>query len=101
MSGGVIITIIGRDRPGLIAEISSVISDLNGNIEDIRGHTIPVESGRKIASISLLVTASKEPETLFIRLRDKLEEIAEKYRLRISIYPVSDILAETIEEQTQ
>ncbi|MHA1616106.1 MAG: ACT domain-containing protein [Candidatus Njordarchaeales archaeon] len=98
MNSSVIITIIGRDRPGLLAEISSIISELNGNIEDIRGHTIFIGPGKKIANISLLVTASREPETLYLRLRKKLEEVAERYKLRITIYPISDILGESTEE---
>jgi glycine cleavage system transcriptional repressor len=37
------VTVIGRDRPGIIAEVTGVVADLGGNIEDssmtlLRGH---------------------------------------------------------------
>ncbi len=37
------ITVIGRDRPGIIAEVTTVLADLGGNLEDssmtrLRGH---------------------------------------------------------------
>lgn len=37
------VTVIGRDRPGIIAEVTAVVADLGGNLEDssmtlLRGH---------------------------------------------------------------
>ena len=37
------VTVIGRDRPGIIAEVTGVVADLGGNLEDssmtlLRGH---------------------------------------------------------------
>lgn len=41
--GSVAVTVIGRDRPGIIAEVTAVVAELGGNLEDsamtlLRGH---------------------------------------------------------------
>ena len=43
MSGCLAVTVLGHDRPGIIAETTSVLADLGANLEDstmtiLRGH---------------------------------------------------------------
>ncbi len=91
------ISIVGRDKPGLLAEISSMIADLGGNIEEIRGHTIFAEKGKKIANISMIISG-EDIGTLYQRLREKLKPLAEEFNLKIQIYPIDHLIGEEKEE---
>ncbi len=88
---GVLVTIIGRDRPGLLAKITSIIADLGGNIDDIKGHVVEVEKGKRIASLTLYVEGPKDP-TFYDKIKDELEKIASELEVKIYIDPVVTFL---------
>ncbi len=88
---GVVVSIIGRDRKGLLAEIAAAIADAGGNIEEIRGHTIFLQEGKKIVSLSLIVT-DEDVLDLYKQLKERLKIVAEKLGLKINIYLLGDIL---------
>jgi len=91
MMNGVVVSIIGRDRKGLLAEIAAAIADAGGNIEEIRGHTILLQEGKKIVSLSLIVT-DEDVLDLYKQLKERLKIVAEKLGLKINIYLLGDIL---------
>jgi len=93
----IIVSIIGKDKPGMLAEIASIISSEGGNIENINGHTIYVERGRKIANISMIISG-EEAGALYQKLREKLQKFAEENNLIIQIYPLGHLIGETREE---
>ena len=84
---GVLVTIIGKDRPGLLAKVSSTIADLGGNIDDIKGHVVEVEKGKRIASLTLYVEGPKDP-TFYDKLKNQLEQLASEMEVKIYIDPV-------------
>jgi glycine cleavage system transcriptional repressor len=77
------VTVIGRDRPGIIADVTAVVADLGGNLEDssmtlLRGHfawmlvadldATPAELAARLAhleadglTVSVLPVADDEP----------------------------------------
>ncbi len=96
----IIVSIIGRDRPGMLAELATLISGEGGNIENISGHTIYIERGKKIANISMLIS-SDDIGVLYQRLLDKLNKFAEENNLVINMYPVGHILGEKKERMQE
>jgi len=89
----IIVTIIGRDRPRILADVASIIADVGGNIEDIRGHTMFIERGKKIANISMIITG-ENIGAIYQKLREKLQKFAEENKLVIQIYPVDHFIEE-------
>lgn len=85
---GVLLTIIGKDKPGLLAKISSIIADLGGNIEDIKGHVIEVEKGKRVASLTLYVEGPKDP-TFYDKIKVELEKISREMEVKIYIDPIT------------
>jgi glycine cleavage system transcriptional repressor len=74
------VTVIGRDRPGIIAEVTRAVADLGGNIEDssmtlLRGHF----------AWMLIADVSADPDDL----ADMLAHLADD-GLVVSVLPVSD-----------
>jgi len=88
---GVLITVIGKDRPGMLAKISGIIADLGGNIEDIKGHVVEVERGRRIASLTLYVVGPKDP-SFYERVKYELEKIAKDMDLKIYMDPIASFI---------
>jgi len=87
----------------MLAEIAGIIADEGGNIEDIRGHTMYIERGKKIANISMIVSG-KDLGELYQKLQEKLHKFAEENNLIIQIYPIEHILGseeEIIEESEE
>ncbi len=74
-----VITVIGKDRVGIIAAISNILSDSNVNILDI-SQTIMQE----LFTMVMMVEISKS-ETSFSDLSYKLEEKGEELGLQIRI----------------
>ncbi|MGQ4890927.1 MAG: ACT domain-containing protein [Candidatus Njordarchaeia archaeon] len=85
---GILITVIGRDKPGLLAKISSTIAELNGNIEDIKGHIVEIEKGKRVASLTLYVKGPKDP-VFYDRIKNEMEKIAKEMEIKIYIDPIA------------
>jgi predicted amino acid-binding ACT domain protein len=75
-----VVMAVGPDRPGLIAEISSVIADFGYNIEDMDQVVM-----RGIFILSLLVNISSSLTGLD-RLRKKLEYLCHELGLEVTFY---------------
>jgi len=75
-----VIMAVGPDRPGLIAEISSVIADFGYNIEDMDQVVM-----RGIFILSLLVNISSSVTNLD-RLRKKLKYLCHELGLKVVFY---------------
>jgi len=77
----VVVTAIGRDRPGLVAELTSIIAEVNGNIVDIEESVM-----RGLFTMFMIVDLSEataSPEELKERLVGKGREVG----LQVSIEP--------------
>ena len=72
-----VITVTGKDRTGIVANISSVLAENNVNILDIR-QTIMDDSFTMI----MLVDISNAKED-FLTLKKKLNEVGEKIGVKI------------------
>jgi len=75
-----VITAVGPDRSGLIAEISSVIADFGYNIEDMDQVVM-----KGIFILSLLINISSSIEGMD-RLRKKLEYLCQELGLKVTFY---------------
>jgi glycine cleavage system transcriptional repressor len=73
-----VLTAIGRDRPGLVHQVSRTINDASGNLEDSRMAVL----GGEFALIVLLSGASSAIE----RVRAQLPELEERLGLRVSMH---------------
>ena len=74
-----IITVIGKDKTGIIYNVSKVLKELDVNIEDIT-QTVMQEY------FTMLMLVSLDPEkTSFSTLKDSLEKTAEREQLSIRI----------------
>ena len=74
-----IITVIGKDKTGIIYNVSKVLKELDVNIEDIT-QTVMQEY------FTMLMLVSLDPEkTSFRTLKDSLEKTAEREQLSIRI----------------
>jgi glycine cleavage system transcriptional repressor len=76
----VAVTVIGRDRPGIIAEVTAVVSELGGNLEDssmtlLRGHF----------AWMLVAAIEREPSELAAALEGLTDD-----GLMVSVMPVLD-----------
>jgi glycine cleavage system transcriptional repressor len=79
MPGSLAITVLGHDRPGIIADVTGALADLGGNLEDssmtlLRGHF----------AWTLLVTGP-DPDAV----RERLAHLADE-GLVVSVLPVPD-----------
>lgn len=74
-----IITVIGKDKTGIIYNVSKVLNDHDVNIEDI-SQTVMQE----YFTMLMLVTIDAE-KTSFKTLKEKLDETAEREQLSIRI----------------
>ena len=72
-----VVTVTGKDKTGIIAKVSSFLSEQNVNIEDI-SQTI---MGEYFAMIMLIEMDEKEKK--FLALSEALKELAEKENLKI------------------
>ena len=80
MTQSLAITVLGHDRPGIIAEVTGVLADLGGNLEDssmtlLRGHF----------AWTLLVAGESSAEQVAARLAHLVAE-----GLVVSVLPVPD-----------
>ncbi len=74
-----ILSVLGEDRVGIVAAISSVLAESGANIEDIRQTII---SG--IFSMTMLVTVDEEL-TPFDVLQTRLAEVGERIGMQVTL----------------
>ncbi len=80
MTHSLAVTVLGHDRPGIIADVTGVLADLGGNLEDssmtlLRGHF----------AWTLVVSLDTDPATVAARLQHLTAE-----GLVVSVLPVPD-----------
>ena len=80
MTHSLAVTVLGHDRPGIIAEVTAVLADLGGNLEDssmtlLRGHF----------AWTLVVDVDVDPEAVSARLAHLGEQ-----GLVVSVLPVPE-----------
>ncbi|RLG92128.1 MAG: ACT domain-containing protein [Candidatus Hecatellales archaeon] len=81
----VVIVAVGKDKPGLIAGVTSIISELNGNIEDMDQVVL-----QEVFIMSLIVRfLNLETKEKIERLMDMLNREGEKLGLKVHVYPLS------------
>ena len=74
-----VLSVLGGDCVGIVAAVSSALSEAHANIEDIRQTIIG-----GIVSMTMLVTVDEEA-TPFDELQKRLAEIGEKMGLQITL----------------
>ena len=75
---GVVVTAVGRDRPGVLAEIAAAIGGLKGNVHDISQKTVG-------EYFHLILTVELPPGTTFHEIQAALESLGgeDDYALRV------------------
>jgi predicted amino acid-binding ACT domain protein len=81
-----LITAVGRDKPGLVSEVSEAVFDAGGNIEDMDQVVM-----RNIFVMSMLVSF-KNPRKPVKKLEALLKGKERKTGLKISVYRVGSLL---------
>lgn len=81
------VTVIGNDRPGIVAGVTRALYELGCNLEDatstiLRGHF----------SMTLIV---RTPEEVAGRLENELEDVASELQLIVTARPVEEVREET------
>ena len=74
-----ILSVLGEDRVGIVAGVSTVLADAHANIEDIRQTIIG-----GIFSMTMLVTVD-EDATPFDDLQRRLNEVGEQLGMQITL----------------
>jgi ACT domain-containing protein len=77
----IVVTAVGRDRPGLIAGVSSIVASLNGNIEDLDQVTMK----NAIFVMSMLVDFAR-CEKSFKEIRETLINGGKQLGLKVEVY---------------
>lgn len=81
-----LITAVGKDRPGLVSEVSEAVFDAGGNIEDMDQVVM-----RNIFVMSMLISF-KNPGKSIRKLEVLLKGKEEKTGLKIAVYRVRSLL---------
>lgn len=74
-----VISVLGKDRSGIVAAISAVLSECQANIDDI---SQTILSG--IFSMTMLVTLNTEAAG-FNEVQEKLEQVGEQLGVQVTI----------------
>lgn len=74
-----VVSVLGKDRSGIVAAVSRVLADCGANIDDISQTILD-----NIFSMTMLVTLSAE-ETGFNTVQEKLEGVGEDLGVQIII----------------
>jgi ACT domain-containing protein len=74
-----VLSVLGRDRVGIVAAVATTLANSNANIEDIRQTIIG-----GIFSMTMLVTVDEEV-THFDELQRRLAETAEEIGMQITL----------------
>lgn len=77
----IVITAVGKDKPGLIAGLSSIVASINGNIEDLDQVTMK----NAIFVMSMLVDLAKCKEP-FKEIRETLINGGKQLGLKVEVY---------------
>ena len=73
-----IITVVGKDKAGIVAGVASKIAELGLNIDDI-SQTVLDEF------FTMIAVVSSEEKQDFTALREELNELGEKLKVKINI----------------
>jgi predicted amino acid-binding ACT domain protein len=85
MEEGVVIVAVGPDKPGLISTVSSIVSDLAGNVEDMDQVVL-----RGIFIMSLVIRFIKPIYDADIgELTKHLTREGEKVGLQVHVHPIN------------
>ena len=79
MNTPAILSVLGEDRVGIVAGVSSVLAEAHANIEDIRQTILG-----GIFSMTMLVTVD-EDTTSFDELQRRLGEVADRLGVQITL----------------
>jgi len=83
----VVVVVVGKDKPGLIAGVTSIISGLNGNIEDMDQVVL-----QEVFIMSLIVKfLNLETTEKIEKLVNMLNKEGEKLGLKIHVYPLNKL----------
>ena len=74
-----VVSVLGKDRSGIVAAVANVMADCEANIDDI-SQTILGE----LFSMTMLVTLSPEVAT-FNEVQEKLAAVSERLGIQITI----------------
>jgi len=85
----VVIIAIGKDKPGLVANVTSVVSELMGNIEELDQVVL---QGIFIMSMIVKLLNLNSSKKLN-ELTSKLSKQGEKLGLKIHVYPVKTLIS--------
>ena len=73
-----IVTVIGKDKVGIVAGVSAMLAQLGLNIDDI-SQTVLDEF------FTMMAVVSSEEKQDFTALREELNELGEKLKVKINI----------------
>ena len=79
MNTPAILSVLGEDRVGIVAGVSSVLAEAHANIEDIRQTILG-----GIFSMTMLITVD-EDTTSFDELQRRLGEVADRLGVQITL----------------
>jgi ACT domain-containing protein len=79
MSGRAVVTVLGEDKIGIVANVSRVLAESGANIEDI-SQTIM----EKLFAMIMLITID-ETKTSLSELQEKLNELGKKIGVHITV----------------
>ena len=77
----IVVTAVGRDRPGLIAGVSSIVASLNGNIEDL--DQVTMKNAIFVMSMLVDFAQCKKP---FKEIRETLINGGKQLGLKVEVY---------------
>lgn len=77
----VVVTAVGRDRPGLIASLSSIVASMEGNIEDL--DQVAMKNAIFVMSILINTAKCKMP---FEKFKKTLVEKGKELGLKVEVY---------------
>lgn len=79
----IVIAVLGADRPGIVAAVSTVLAESNINIEDMKSTVLQSEQ----PIFTMVLMANMEASKIsFSDLKKRLDEIQKKMGLVILIY---------------
>lgn len=90
----IIITGVGKDKPGIVAGLTHLLSDCGGNIED---STMTLLAGE----FAMILIVSLPDDVAYQRLAAQLPNIEQTLQISLSVQPARDILAEDILSEEQ
>ena len=73
----IIITLIGADKVGIVADITSVLAECGVNIEDIKQSVI------QDCFVMFMLVNSSESKLNFSQIKDKLEEASKSLKMEL------------------